>query len=106
MEEPETEEKRKGDRFPFIEDVVVDGSRRCTSSDISEGGLYISAIQAFEENSVIDVTIPFMGEKMLFKAEVKHCQPGIGLGIMFIDVTAEQKEKINRLIETLGKRPV
>lgn len=58
MDGQNTEEGRKCERFSFIEDIVVDGSKQCTSSDISEGGLYISAIQAFEENSVIDVTIP------------------------------------------------
>ena len=49
--------KRKHERFPFIDDVLVDGTKQCTSADISEGGLYISAMQAFEKNNVIDVTI-------------------------------------------------
>ena len=46
-------------KIPFREDIQIDGSRMCTSMDISEIGLYISAMQSYEINSVIDVTIPF-----------------------------------------------
>lgn len=105
MEQQDREEKRRRERFPFIEDIVIDGSKQCTSSDISEGGLYISALQAFEKNSVIDVTIPFEGEKLIFKAEVIHGQPGIGLGIKFIDLTDDQKGKIKKLVEHLANKP-
>jgi hypothetical protein len=99
------EDKRKCERFVFIEDITVDGAKRCTSSDISERGLYISAVHSFEENNVVDVTIPFKGEKLVLKAEVKHCQPGIGFGLMFIDLNDEQKVKINTLIENLANKP-
>ncbi len=94
-------ERRKHERFPFIEDILVDGTKRCTTADISEGGLYISAIQVFEENNVIDVTIPFKGENLTFKAKVRHCQPGIGLGIMFIELSDEQEVKIKEVIKNL-----
>lgn len=97
-------EKRRSKRYPFIEDVIVDGSKRCTSSDISEHGLYISAIQFFEKDRRIEVTIPFKGEKMVFKAEIKHSQPGIGVGVMFVDLSEQQKQKIKTLIEGLSGR--
>ena len=76
-----------------------------TSVDISEDGLYISAIQSYEKNSVIDVTIPFKGEKLTFKAQVRYCQPGIGMGVLFIDLNAEQRGKIKELIESITKEP-
>lgn len=98
-------ERRKHERFPFREDILIDGTKTCTSMDISEGGLYISTIQSYEENSAIDVSIPFKGEKLTVKAQVRYCQPGIGMGVMFIDLNAEQRGKIRKLIESITGKP-
>lgn len=105
MNNEDKQEHRKYERFLFREDLLIGGTRMCTSMDISEGGLYISAIQSYEKNSVIDVTIPFKGEKLTVKAQVRYCQPGIGMGIMFIDLNDEQRAKIKELIESITKKP-
>ena len=94
-------ERRKYKRFPFREDILIDGTKRCTCSDISELGLYISTIQTFEESSIIDITIPFKGKTLTLKAQVQYCQPGIGIGVMFIDITDEQKAIIKGIIESI-----
>jgi hypothetical protein len=99
----DTRKQRESERVPFIEDVLVEGTKHCTSNDISQGGLYISTIQAFEEDSLIDVTVPFKGENLTLKAKVRHCQPGMGIGIMFVDLDEGQKAKIRELIEGLAK---
>jgi hypothetical protein len=67
--------------------------------DICEGGLYISAMQVFEKNSLIDIAIPFKGNKLTFKAQVQYCQPGIGMGIQFVDMSDNQKASVRELIE-------
>jgi hypothetical protein len=69
--------------------------------DICEGGLYISVIQAFENDSVIDVTIPVKGDMVTVKAQVQYCQPGIGIGIEFVEMDDRQKAVIKELIEGL-----
>jgi two-component system, chemotaxis family, chemotaxis protein CheY len=99
-------ERRKYERFPFREDILIDGTRTCTSMDISEGGLYLSTIQSYEDNSTIEVTIPFKGEKLTVKAQVRYCQPGIGMGAMFVDLSSEQRGKIRQLIESISGKPV
>lgn len=103
MNNEDKEERRKYERFLFREDILIDGSRMCTSMDISEIGLYVSAMQFYKNNSVIDITIPFKGDKLTVKAQVRHCQPGIGMGIMFVDLNAEQRAKIKELIESIPK---
>lgn len=105
MNNEDKKECRKYERFPFREDILIDGIRMCTIMDISEDGLYISAIQSHEKNSVIDISIPFKGEKLTFKAQVQYCQPGIGMGFMFIDLNDEQRAKIKELIESIIKKP-
>jgi len=105
MNNEDKKEQRKYERFLFREDILIDGTRMCTSMDISEIGLYISAMQYYENNSVIDITIPFKGGKLTVKAQVRHCQPGIGMGVMFVDLNAEQRAKIKELIESITKKP-
>jgi hypothetical protein len=98
------ENRRKYKRYPFREDILIDGSRECTAMDISEGGIYVSAMQLFEKDSVIDITIPFRGEKITVKAKVQYCQPGIGMGIMFIDLSEQQKTLIKELVESTKEK--
>ena len=93
-----SKEQRKYERFSFREDITIDGTKMCTSMDICEGGLYVSAIQFFEKNSLVDIAIPFKGGKVALKAQVRYCQPGIGMGIRFVDVSDNQKAAIRELI--------
>lgn len=96
-------EQRRHQRVPFVADVVLDGSRRCTSSDISEGGIYISDILASEEGAVVDVTIPFRGKELTVRGKVRHYQPGIGVGIMFVDLDDAQREKLHDMIASAAQ---
>jgi hypothetical protein len=94
---------RKYERFPFREDILIDGVTQCTSADISEGGLFISTIQRFEKDEVIEVAIHMKKEKITVRAQVKYCQPGIGVGVAFIDLNDDQRAKIKELIESIAK---
>jgi hypothetical protein len=104
MNVQDKEERRKHKRFPFREDILIDGTIMCTSNDIGDGGLYVSAIQYFEENSIVNVTIPSKGKKLTVKARVQYCQPGIGTGLMFVELSGEQKTEIRELIEGITSR--
>jgi hypothetical protein len=95
-------DRRKKERIPFREHILIDGIRPTTSIDISEGGIYLSSIQFFEENTIVDISIPFQDETIDVKGKVQFHQPGIGLGIMFIDLTEDQKAKIQKIISRLS----
>ena len=97
MNDQKRKERRGFKRFPFRQDILVDGTKMCSTMDISEGGLYISTIQVYDKHGVIEVTIPFKNEKVTVKARVQHCQPGIGIGVRFIDQDDKQKEKIREI---------
>lgn len=102
MENQDGDERRKSQRFPFREDILIDGAKQCTCSDISEGGIFISAIQIFDEGEVIDVTIPLCEERITVKGQIKYCQQGIGMGVMFYDLNDEHKVKIKTLVDGLS----
>ena len=104
MNSEKKQERRKYERLSFREDILIDGSKMCSSMDISEGGLYISTIQPYENNTVIDVTIPLKEEKLTVKAVICHCQPGVGMGVRFIDMNAHQRAKIEELINSLKEK--
>ena len=84
---------------------MIDGAKLSSSMDISEGGLYISAMQYFEKNSIIDITIPLKEAELTVKVQVKYSHPGMGMGIMFIDLNDEQRAKIKKLIEGITEAP-
>jgi predicted Zn finger-like uncharacterized protein len=96
-------ERRQHERYPFREEILIDGTKRCTCTDISEFGLYVSTIQSFEEKGIIDVIIPVKGKKVTVKARVQYHQPGIGIGIMFVDLTDEQSAIIKDIIEEIKR---
>ncbi len=49
------------------------------------------------------MTIPFKGEKIRLKGQVQFYQPGIGIGINFIELSDEQRAKITELITSLAE---
>lgn len=73
----------------------------CSSMDISEGGLYVSTIQPYKKDSVIEIMIPFQEEKVTVRGQVRYCQPGIGMGIKFIELNNEQRKVINAIIDSI-----
>jgi hypothetical protein len=99
----ENEERRKYTRYPFREDILIDGTKLCSSMDICEGGMFVSAIQYFQKNSIIDITIPVNKQKITVKGQVQYCDPGIGMGVQFIALNDEQKALIKELIDRIPK---
>jgi Tfp pilus assembly protein PilZ len=104
MNSPDSEDHRRYERFPFIEEILIDGINKCTSADISEGGLFISTIQRFEKDQLIELVIPVKGEKISLKAQVAYCQPGIGAGLAFIDSDDVLRAKIKELVESVTSK--
>ena len=101
MDDQEKQEHRKQQRIPVTGKFLVDISKDFQCIDISEGGLYFSTGNIFAENSFFDVTIPFRNEKVTVKAQIKHFQPGIGVGIEFVDVSDSQRASIKEIVESI-----
>jgi hypothetical protein len=97
----DSKDLRKYKRLQFREHILVDGSKRCTSTDISEGGIFVSAIQYFEENSIVEISIPFNEATIHVKGQVQFYQAGIGIGIRFIELSDKQRAQIHELLKGL-----
>ena len=101
MHDQSGKERRKSKRYPFRGDIRIDGTKLSSSMDISEGGIYLSTIQYFDMHQDVEVSIPFNDETLIVKGHVIHFQTGIGMGVMFIDLSNEQRAKIKELIQSL-----
>ena len=101
MDDKDKKERRKCERCHFREDILIDDMITCVSSDISENGLYVCMMQPLEKDRIIDVTIPFKGRKIIVKARIQYSDPGIGTGLIFIDLNEEQRSMIRELIKSI-----
>ncbi len=100
MDDRNKKEHRDCERCHFREDILID-EVPCASSDISENGLYVCMMQPLEKDRIIDVTIPSKGKKITVKARVLYSHPGIGMGLIFIDLNDEQRSMIRELIKRI-----
>jgi len=98
MDNQERKERRKYTRYPFKEDIVIDGTAKAYSLNICEAGMFVCTLHPFEEGSIINITI---ASTFTVKAEVKYYQMGIGMGVDFIDLNHDQKIMIKKLIEDI-----
>ena len=94
-------ERRRHKRIPFREDIIVNNTINFKCIDISIGGLYVYTGRSYEENTIVDIAIPFKDKKINVRARIQHNQPGIGMGLEFIDLKDDQKAMIKVLIESL-----
>jgi hypothetical protein len=101
MDDKDKKECRKCERYHLREDILIEDTITCVSSHISENGLYVCMIQPLEKDRIIDVTIPFKGRKIIVKARVLYSHPGIGMGLIFIDLNDEQRSMIIELIKSI-----
>lgn len=101
MDVEEKQDNRKQQRVLLTEKLLVDIKKDFQCIDISEGGLYISTGNIFAENCLFDVTIPYKNKKVTVKAQIRHFQPGVGVGIEFVDVSDGQRAIIKEIIESI-----
>lgn len=92
-------DRRKHERIPFIEDILINGIKRVRSTDISKEGLYVSSVQLLEIDTVIEVAIPVNGQTLTVKAKVAFHDSRVGFGLLFVDLNDTQKTMIEKLIQ-------
>jgi len=94
-------ENRKQKRIPFSQHLLVNKSIMLNTVDISEGGLYVHTDRMFQVESTLDISISIGTHKVDLKARVQHCQVGIGMGLQFVELSAEQQTELKNLLTEL-----
>lgn len=94
-------ENRKLKRIAFIQQILINKSIMLHSIDISEGGLFVHTDRIFPDGDLIDISLPIGSSKVDLKARVQHCQVGIGMGLKFVELSAEQQTELKNLLTEL-----
>jgi predicted Zn finger-like uncharacterized protein len=96
---------RRDKRVKFNKKVLVNNQIMVEALDISENGLFLHTGRSFDDGSVVEVGIPTLPGSfdLVVKAEVRHNHRGIGMGLMFIEVDAERRAKLKKLVAELDQ---
>ena len=97
-------ESRRFRRVILKREVLINGSVRAQGLDISVGGMYVQTGRIFDAGSHITVTLPMNDNFINVRARVQNLQTSIGMGIMFTDLTREQKAEIEAFIASATKK--
>ncbi|HWR57866.1 MAG TPA: response regulator [Thermodesulfovibrionales bacterium] len=95
----EGSDKRGEKRILLHLDVVVNGILKASALDISEGGMYIHTPAEFIEGAVLDLKVDIDEFCVNLKAVVQHSQPGIGVGVRFVDLSPTLSDLIKGFIK-------
>jgi CheY-like chemotaxis protein len=96
---------RKFKRVKFKQKVLIDNQIMVEALDISEDGLFLHTGRSFDDGAVVEVGIPTLPGNFELKvlARVQHNHSGIGMGMQFVDLGDSQKQKLDKLINSLDE---
>ena len=93
-------------RRHLCDELVVDyeGSQRpqrVLMPNLGPNGMFINTPEYFPEGAVLKVQFRLPGSDVLVhsRAEVRHCLPGVGVGVEFIDMPLEDRLAILHAID-------
>lgn len=81
------------------EDIIINGIIKAHALDISEDGMYIITKAEFLSGAILDIDFKIDETPVKVKAIVQHSEPGIGMGVQFINLSPENYTLIKKFIE-------
>lgn len=92
-------EQREKKRVLIQESVLINGIIRANALDISEEGMYINTQAEFVSGAVLELSFRLKDKDLRLKALVQHIQPGIGMGVRFLNLSPETYSVIRSFVE-------
>ncbi|HZS08197.1 MAG TPA: PilZ domain-containing protein [Blastocatellia bacterium] len=97
-------DRRSSRRVIYQTEVSLLGSAsppfKAYSQDLSLGGMYLNTQQQFSQGMILQLRFTVEDAEIRTMAEVVHCQPGAGLGLKFLSLTADQEAIIRTVTES------
>ncbi len=91
---------RRTKRALANKDVVINGVIKAEALDISIDGMYIYTQFSFISGTIFEVSFKIGEDTITTMARVQHAQPNVGIGVKFVELSAENSEKIKKYIES------
>lgn len=95
-------ERRGSKRVSVEKDVIINGIVRAYILDINEDGMYIYTQAQFIPGVILQLNFSINGNSIEVMAQVKHAQPGIGIGVKFVEISEEDLIKIKKYIKEIS----
>ena len=99
---PDGGPKDRDRRIPFVQDVHVAGLGAARCLDLSVGGLFLETVNTFPIDQELSLRFRLPGAGQLpirVRARVVYEQPGLGNGVAFLSLSADDREAIARFVE-------
>lgn len=89
-------ERRSAPRFPFVAEAEVtelssEARLSARISELSLGGCYVDTLNPFPQQTFVQLRLIQGKEIFETRARVIYFHPGIGMGLAFAELTADQK---------------
>jgi PilZ domain len=101
------DERRQSVRFPISASAEMQELRTRTrltgrASDLGVGGCYIDTISPFPVGSPLLISLTSESHSFLAKANVTYALTGMGMGLMFTEIGADQKKQLSAWLRELN----
>ncbi len=91
--------KRQLNRQSITKEVIINNLLTGRALDISREGMFINVPADIRQNSSITLKLHINGRPVVVKAVVRHSQPGVGIGVQFVDMNESKEDLIDEFIE-------
>lgn len=92
---------RRGARAHCIREITIsseghDEILHIKSPDLSSTGMFINAVPSFPEGTVLNLKfrLAVTGVEVSTRCEVRYSQPGVGIGVEFVNLSREARRNI------------
>lgn len=106
-------EQRLSPRVSLFQEIVCEASgarqARSQTADLSEGGMFVDLSSppfAVGEALYVCFCLGPGGPRIVATAEVLYVQPGLGMGLRFLELSDAEREGIAGYVERVRSRPV
>jgi hypothetical protein len=105
-------EYRTNPRVSLFQPILIEGAEATVTSqaaDLSVGGMFIDhASLPFVERDLITVRFSLIPQEtpVISEASVNYMQPGIGMGIRFLNIDVGDRDRIAAFVDRILHRPV
>ncbi len=99
--------RRQYRRVVLVTEVECEALERkevMVTRDVSAGGMFITARYPLPIDSYLTVTFRLrLNDTPIFsRARVRYTQPGVGMGIQFLDLSDETRAKLQKFVDEIA----
>lgn len=100
-------ERRRSPRSTFFANVEITELKsqirvQARTSDLSLLGCYVDSLNPFPRGTQTRLQITYQKESVEVEAVVVHTTPNMGMGLMFIQIEAEQRAMLKSWLDELN----